>query len=178
MRIITRRTPIATGLPFEVADLQLHIRTDEYGIERYGQTAAAELEHFAQVALLHQRINLTILAPDDSAVIQLPIGPSYADTVPTVKLDALAFTGFDFHGGLHPHITWHTSYFDAAPALLEIEYQAGFGTDASDVPPDLLQALLDQAALHFDGRSPMDAKSLTTSPHMARVGARYRGVKV
>ncbi len=37
---------------------------------------------------------------------------------------------------------------------------------------------MDQAALHYDGRSPMGAKSLTTSPHMARVAARYRGVQV
>jgi len=37
---------------------------------------------------------------------------------------------------------------------------------------------MDQVALHYDGRSPMDAKSLTTSPHMARVAARYRGVQV
>ncbi|SIS93432.1 hypothetical protein SAMN05878426_1206 [Phaeovulum vinaykumarii] len=36
---------------------------------------------------------------------------------------------------------------------------------------------MDQAALHYDGRSPMDAKALSTSPHMARVGARYRGVQ-
>lgn len=178
MRVFTNRTPIATGLPFEVADLQLHIRTDEDGIERYGQTAAAELEHFAQVALLHQRINLTILAPDDSPGVHLPIGPSYAGNVPTVKLDAVPFTGFDFYSGKHPQITWQPSYFDAAPSLVEIEYEAGFGTQASDVPPDLVQALLDQAALHFDGRSPMDGKSLTTSPHMARVGARYRGVKL
>lgn len=178
MRVTTRRTPIATGLPFDVADLQLHIRTDEDGLDRYGLTAAGELEHFAQVALLHQKINLTILAPDDSQGIHLPIGPSYANTAPTVKLDAVPFTGFDFYSGQHPHITWHASYFDAAPSLVQIEYEAGFGTQASDVPPDLVQALLDQAALHFDGRSPMDTKSLTTSPHMARVGARYRGVKI
>ena len=178
MKVITKRTPIATDLPVSVPDLKFHIRTDEDGIERYGQTAAAEVEHFAQVGLLHQRINLTILAPDDSEGIQLPIGPSYADTVPTVKLDAVPFTGFDFYSGLHPHITWHRSYFDAAPSLVEIEYEAGFGAQASDIPPDLTQAILDQAALHFDGRSPMDGKSLTTSPHMARVGARYRGVKV
>lgn len=176
--MITSRTPIAMGLPFLCDDLELHLRADEVGIARYGQTAAAELEHFAQVALLHQRINVTILAPDDSLGIQLPIGPSYADTVPLVKLDGADFINFNFHGGLYPHITWQTSYFDAAPSLVQIEYQAGFGTEPSDVPPDLLQALLDQAALHFDGRSPMDAKSLTTSPHMARIGARYRGVRV
>lgn len=93
-------------------------------------------------------------------------------------IDGDAFSAFDFVGGNRPYIRWLASYHDLTPSRMTIEYQAGFGTAASDIPEDLAQALMDQAALHYDGRSPMDAKSLTTSPHMARIGARYRGVQV
>ena len=80
--------------------------------------------------------------------------------------------------GVRPYLRWQDAYHDLTPRQVTIEYQAGFGATATDIPYDLAQALMDQAALHYDGRSPMDAKSLTTSPHMARIGARYRGVQV
>ncbi len=102
----------------------------------------------------------------------MDLSPCDAALTPT------AFAAFDFVGGNRPYIRWLADYHDLTPSRMTIEYQIGFGDAAADVPPDLAKALMDQASLHYDGRSPMDAKSLTTSPHMARAGARYRGVQV
>lgn len=120
---------------------------------------------------------MTIFDPGQDIGLRLPIGPVADDDTPTVTIDGEAFTGFDFVGGIRPYIRWHSDYHGLTPSRMTIEYQAGFGAAASDIPDDLAQALMDQAALHYDGRSPMDAKSLTTSPHMQRIGARYRGVQ-
>ena len=95
-----------------------------------------------------------------------------------MTIEGVPFTQFTFFSGIRPCIWFKPEYRHTKPSQVAIEYQAGFGADASSIPPDLAQALMDQAALHYDGRSPMDAKSLTTSPHMARIGARYRGVQL
>lgn len=182
MKMLVHRTAGAAALPFTLDDLKLHLRAsddaEDTAVQNIGLTAAAEIEQFAQIALLTQTIRVTIFSPAQEYGLNLPIGPVADDDVPTVTIDGEVFTAFDFVGGNRPYIRWLASYYNLTPSRISIEYQAGFGTDAADVPPDLAQALMDQAALHYDGRSPMDAKSLTTSPHMARVGARYRGVQV
>jgi hypothetical protein len=95
----------------------------------------------------------------------------------TCTIDAQPFTDFELVTGNRPYLRLGPSWYDMTPSRMSVEYVAGFGDAASDIPPDLAQAHADQAALHYDGRSPMDAKSLTSSPHMARIGARYRGVR-
>ncbi|MEM1430149.1 MAG: hypothetical protein AAGG09_11885 [Pseudomonadota bacterium] len=182
MKMLVHRTAGGAALPFVLYGLKLHLRVpddaEDTAIQNIGETAAAEIEQFAQIALLTQTIRVTIFNPSREYGLSLPIGPVADDDVPTVTIDGEAFTAFDFVGGNRPYIRWLADYHDLTASRMTIEYQAGFGAAAADVPPDLAQALMDQAALHYDGRSPMDAKSLTTSPHMARVGARYRGVQV
>lgn len=182
MKMLVHRTPGGAALPFDLDELKLHLRapddSEDTAITSMGKTAAAEIEQFAQIALLTQTIRVTIFSPGQDYGLRLPIGPVADDDTPTVTIDGEAFTAFDFASGDRPYIRWLADYFDLTPSRMIIEYQAGFGAEATDVPPDLAQALMDQAALHYDGRSPMDAKSLTTSPHMARIGARYRGVQV
>jgi uncharacterized phiE125 gp8 family phage protein len=182
MKMLVHRTAGGAALPFILDDLKLHLRVpddaEDTAVQNIGLTAAAEIEQFAQIALLTQTIRVTLFNPTQEYGLSLPIGPVADEDVPTVTIDGEAFTAFDFVGGNRPYIRWLASYYDLTPSRINIEYQAGFGADASDVPSDLAQALMDQAALHYDGRSPMEAKSLTTSPHMARVGARYRGVQV
>lgn len=182
MKMLVHRTPGGAALPFVLDELKLHLRapddSEDTAITNMGKTAAAEIEQFAQIALLTQTIRVTIFNPGQDYGLRLPIGPVAEDEIPTLMIDGVAFTAFDFAYGDRPYIRWLADYFDLTPSRMIIEYQAGFGAAASDVPPDLAQALMDQAALHYDGRSPMDAKSLTTSPHMARIGARYRGVQV
>lgn len=182
MKVIVNRTALEASLPVLVQDVKKHLRVDHHDenelIHRMTVTAVKELEQFAQIALLRQSVSVIYLSPSPDPILRLPIGPSYGEQPPSVKLDGEGFTDFDFIGGLRPHIRWHASYHGLAPSMVEIEYDAGFGASKSDVPPDLIEALVDQAALHYDGRSPMDTRSLTTSPHMARIGARYRGVNI
>lgn len=182
MKMLVHRTAGGAALPFVLDNLKLHLRVsddaEDTAIQNIGETAAAEIEQFAQIALLTQTVRVTIFRPTDSGGLSLPIGPVADEDVPTVTIDGEAFTAFDFIGGNRPYIRWLAEYDNLEHSRVTIEYQAGFGATASDVPSDLAQALMDQAALHYDGRSPMEAKSLTTSPHMARVGARYRGVQV
>lgn len=197
MKMLVHRTANSQALPFDLDDVKLHLRVaddaENDAITNIALTAAAEIEHFAQIAFLTQTIRVSIFDPVLESGLHLPIGPGVTAVTPiegsvtavtpsdwgvtAVTLDGEAFTDFTLVGGIRPYIHWKPSFFDRVPHLLEIDYLAGFGPDASHVPDDLSQALMDQAALHYDGRSPMDAKSLTTSPHMARIGARYRGVR-
>jgi uncharacterized phiE125 gp8 family phage protein len=182
MKMLVNRTAISAGLPFDLESVKSHVRvsddTDDAAITNIGRTAADELEQFAQIALLFQTIRVNIIDPTLHRVLSLPIGPVADADSPSVTLDGAAFTGFTFFGGIRPCIWFQPESRNMTPSQITVEYQAGFGADASSIPPDLAQALMDQAALHYDGRSPMDAKSLTTSPHMARIGARYRGVQL
>ena len=182
MKMLVHRSAGSLEPPFVLNDLRSHIRVsdefDDVAITNMGYTAAAELEQFAQIALLTQTIRVTIFNPAQEYGLSLPIGPVAEEGLPTVTIDSEGFTAFEFVGGNRPYIRWLSSFYDLTPSRIIIEYQAGFGASASDIPPDLVQALMDQAALLYDSRSPMDAKSLTVSPHMARVGARYRGVQI
>jgi uncharacterized phiE125 gp8 family phage protein len=182
MKMLVHRTPVAVAQPFDLDPVKLHLRVDhdedDTAITNMGHTAAAEIEQFAQIALLTQTIRVTIFDPCIGTYLNLPIGPVADDEAPTVTIDGEAFTGFELIGGNRPVIRWLTGYPDAPPGRMTITYLAGFGATAADIPADLAQALMDQAALHYDARSPMDARMLTTSPHMARIGARYRGVQL
>lgn len=182
MKMLVHRTRHGLGDLFSLRELKDHLRvsddSEDAAIALIGETAAAEIEQFAQVALVTQTVRVTIFNPSCESGLSLPIGPVADGAVPTVTVDGEAFASFDFVGGLRPYIYWVSEFAKLAPRRLTIEYIAGFGDSFNHVPADLSQALMDQAALHYDGRSPMDAKTLTTSPHMARVSARYRGVQL
>lgn len=182
MKMLVTRTPASATEPFTLDEVKQHCRVDhsedDEAIRTIAWTAAQELEQFAQIALLNQTIRVTIYDPFFERGLRLPIGPVADGIVPTVEVDGGDFTAFDFTGGNHPFIQWGSAFHALTPELLVIEYQAGFGEAATAIPNDLAQALMDQSALHYDGRSPMFSKSLTTSPHMARIGAKYRGVQL
>ncbi|MBL4917751.1 head-tail connector protein [Szabonella alba] len=180
MKMLVHRVSTVEAPPFDLATIKTHMRIsfDDHDdvINNIGHAAAAEIEHFAQVAFLTQIIRVTIFDPALTSGLRLPVGPVAEDATITVTIDGEAFTGFAFAGGNRPYINWKRPWFDLNPTRVNIEYQAGFGATHEAIPHDLAQALMDQAALHYDGRSPMSAKELTMSPHMARIGARYRGV--
>ena len=185
MKILTGRTPVANDAPFRLSDVKAHLRVvhseEDAAIANMAWTAAAEIEHFAQIALVDQLIRVTIFDPSPTAsMISLPIGPARADTVATVLVDGLPFTDFELVPGHRPFLHLKAGFFerDPIPGRMSIEYIAGFGGTAAAIPRDLAQAIADQAAVHFDNRAPHDARALTTSPHMQRIGARYRGVKI
>ena len=185
MKMLTSRMPVANDAPFRLSDVKAHLRVvhseEDAAIAAMAWTAAAEIEHFAQIALIDQMIRVTIFDPSPTAsMISLPIGPARADTVATVLVDGLPFTDFELVPGHRPFLHLKAGFFDRdpIPARMSIEYIAGFGGTAAAIPFDLAQAIVDQAAVHFDNRAPNDARALTTSPHMQRIGARYRGVKI
>ena len=185
MKILTGRTPVANDAPFRLSDVKAHLRVvhseEDAAIAAMAWTAAAEIEHFAQIALIDQMIRVTIFDPSPTAsMISLPIGPARADTVATVLVDGLPFTDFELVPGHRPFLHLKAGFFerDPIPGRMSIEYIAGFGGTAAAIPRDLAQAIADQAAVHFDNRAPNDARALTTSPHMQRIGARYRGIKI
>lgn len=181
MRMLVNREATA-AVPSDLTAVKLHLRVDgdaeDAAITKMWRTAAAEFEHLAQIALLTQAVRVMIINPAANRLLALPIGPALGGDAPAVTIDGTAFTDFDFIGGVRPLIRWGESFASLRPELIEIEYQAGFGATDASIPEDVAQAIMDQAALHYDGRSPMDAKSLTTSPHMARIAARYRGVQL
>ncbi|EAP84901.1 phage head-tail connector protein [Sulfitobacter sp. EE-36] len=182
MKMHLHRSYVSAQLPFDLDLVKLHLRVadddDDSAISYIAKTAAREIEQFAQIALLTQTISVTLFDPTLDRILTLPIGPAADDAITTVTVEGEPFTAFTFFGGIRPCMWFRPEYRHTTPSQVTIEYQAGFGDDASSIPPDLAQALMDQAALHYDGRSPMDARSLTTSPHMARIGARYRGVQL
>lgn len=184
MTTIIERQPIATALPYDLDALKIHFRVDHSFeddlIRAMGATAAAELEDAAQVALLTQTIRLTIFAPrrDADDFLRLPIGPMAADTVPIVTIDGEGFTDFQAIPGNKPGIYWGETYTARDHDRVSIEYMAGFGTEESDVPRDLSMALNDQALMLYEARGATDNRLRVSSPHMARVASRYRGVRV
>ena len=182
MKMLVHRTDASAAAPFDLEPIKTYLRVthsdEDIAITQMAWTAAREIEHFAQIALLNQTIRVTIFDPRHEYALNLPIGPVSEGDNPTVTIDGEPFTGFEFVSGHRPYLRWLASHYELYPGRTVVEYQAGFGATDYDIPHDLAQAIMDQTALHYDGRSPMDAKSLTTSPHMARVGARYRGVQV
>lgn len=183
MKMIVHRDPVSEAEPFVTDDVRsaLRLEPDESELvaeaNRIALAAAMDVEGFAQIALLTQSIRVTIFEPRQEYATRLPIGPVAQDHVPTVTIDGEPFTAFEVEGGNRAYLRWLAPYYELTPSRMVITYTAGFGDTAQHIPSDLAQAVLDQVALLFDGRSPVDAKHLTSSPHMARIGARYRGVR-
>lgn len=183
MKMLVNREYIGNSQPFDLDRVKLHLRVDhddeDAEILNMGFAAASDVEAFAQIALLNQTIRLNIFEPTLGGYgLHLPIGPVLAPETVAISIDGEAFDGFEALGGGRPYVRWLSSYHDLTPSRISIEYTAGYGEAAGDIPNDLQLAIMDQAAAMYDGRSPSDAKTPTTSPHMARIGARYRGVSV
>lgn len=183
MKTIVHRVATSQLDPFTLSDIKDYLRVthddEDFAITQMARAAAAELEHFAQIALLTQTIRVTVFDPaSGQTYLSLPIGPVPEGAVATVTIDGEAFTAFDLVTGARPSIRWLASYFDLQPTRVTVEYQAGFSSTVADIPPDLTQAIKDQTCLQYDGRSPFEKNILTASPQFARVGARHRGVSI
>ena len=181
-QMLVHRTPQAINAsPVSLLSVKQRIRVDydedDQLIEGLILAAMADIEDLAQIAVLTQTIRVTVFSPGYETTLFLPIGPALQPEAVTVTLDGEPFTGFEMITGNRPSIRFFASYPDPAPSRLQVEYQAGFGTDAQSVPRDLQLAITDQVALMYDTAGQADAKALSTSPHMARVAARYRGLR-
>lgn len=178
--MIIQRTPISTVQPFDLAEVLLHCRANDdpyfvQEVERMALAAAAELEVYAQIALLTQTVTVTLENGPSRSWFELPVAPLNDPLSVVVTADGIAFESFAVVAGSRPAVR----FTDGRPCgLVVITYEAGFGETAADIPPDLRNAICDQASAYFDMRGAGDGKSNGMSPHMARVAARYRRVSL
>ncbi|WP_333830451.1 hypothetical protein [Pararhodobacter sp.] len=175
--MIIQRTPLTEALPFDLQAVATHCRADYFEflpeLSRMALSAASELEAYAQIALLDQTITVTLDGPIRKATFPLPVAPLIDPLSVAVTVDGTPTDSFAVVAGLRPAIR----FTDGKPCgVVVIEYQAGFGDTADDLPPDIANAICDQAAALFDMRGADDFKSNGMSPHMARIAARYRRV--
>lgn len=182
MKMIVQRTPISTNTPFSLSEIKEYTwitgNDTDASLEKMAWEAVAEVESFAQIALLRQTIRLTIFDGVLGDGLSLPVGPMLDGAPLTVTLDGTATTAFDVVPGNRPYLSWETALRGGAHRRMVIEYDAGFGDEASDVPEDLGQAIIDQAYMIYDGRSIDEVLSRRRSMQLARVAARYRGVSL
>ncbi|MCF1472874.1 hypothetical protein FS763_13085 [Agrobacterium vitis] len=150
MTITTLTPPQAEPLTLVDVKAQLKIDTDDEDDLLSGLITAARLHLEAETGLCLMRQSLRLYLDDwpDSEVIQLPKGP-----VQTID----AVTVFDENGDeLHVLLKDHLLDGQARPARLwlrerplpgrpingiEIDFTAGFGTAATDVPDTLRRAM-------------------------------------
>lgn len=179
MRTIDR-TPIATGDPVSITELQEHMRLDDdlvTGAHAYSQAAAREIEAYCAIALLTQSITCTtdnLPAPD----VALPIGPVASDAAITVALVEMDGTttpitaGYWLEGGRYPVLHLPTT----PGGRLRITYVAGYGDTSTDIPADLRMAICDLASRLYDFRASDKAPAMPAAT--GRICARYRRVKL
>lgn len=183
MKMLVHRTPEnVSAAPVGLLSVKSHCRVDyeedDQLLEGLILSAMADIEDAAQIAVMTQTVRVTIFAPGHDGYLILPIGPALQPDSVTVTLDGEPFTGFEFVTGNRPMIRWLASYPDPSPDRLQVEYVAGFGSTPQHIPRDIQLAITDQAAVLYEARGQLDPKYLTTSGHLARVAARYRGVRV
>jgi len=176
--MIIQRTPLTVALPFDLEAVAAHCRADdapefEAEVLRMASAAASEFEAYAQIALLDQSITVTLDGPIRKAMFALPIAPLIDPLSLAVTVDGTPTDSFAVVAGLRPAIR----FTEGKPSgCVVIEYRAGFGETADDLPADIANAICDQASAYFDMRGADDFKSNGMSPHMARIAARYRRV--
>lgn len=147
---------------------------DDMAIQRMANAAAREAEDFAQIALLSQAVRVTLEAWPRGHSFRLPISPLLDWESVTVTADGEPFEDFSTLTGHRPELRITA----ARPCgQIVIEYVAGYGERAEDIPEDLRLAVMDQAAAYYDARGPGDPRAQAQSPHFARIIGRYRGVR-
>lgn len=171
-----------TGPAYALADVKAYARVDASDedalIGGLASTAAAEVEHYCDMALITQTITATTGAwPGQS--ISLPVGPLAAEpnvTVAQIELDGTTTdisSGWWVEGGRYPRL----HFIDTEPAgPLRITYAAGYGDTAASIPTDLAHAIMDHTVRLYEMRGDTEAGKPGLSPAAARIAARYRRV--
>lgn len=170
----------AVTLDSAKAQARIDFADDDLELMRMIGAATRELEERASLAVLRQTIRLRLEGWPESGLIRLPIGPVLDGASFTVTADGAAVEAVDLLPGLRPDLMLtHLVTDTLAEAEVVVEYEAGWGTVASDVPDDIAHAILDQVSSYYDLRGGgMARRDVPLSPHMARIAARYRGVRL
>lgn len=148
-------------------------------IEEMLDTATRELEEHAALAIRTQTIRLRLDGWPESGVIDLPIGPVQDGASFTVSANGAPVAAVDLLAGRRGALMLtHLVTEDLLGAEVVVEYKAGFGPDVTDVPADIAQAARDQVAAYYIQRGAPERRETSSSAHMARIAARYRGVRI
>lgn len=135
---------------------------------------AREAEDYGQIALINQTIRVTLPCWPRAMIFNLPIAPLLDWSTVTVTADGEAFDDYAVMTGRRPALRLSGS---RPQGVIVIEYVAGFGDAAGDIPGDLRKAMLDQVSVYYDTRGAVDKQAVSLSPHFARILGRYRGVR-
>ena len=183
--MIVTRTPLTTAAPYDLDAVKLHARVDgdddDASLALMARAAAREIEAHCGLALLAQRITVTL--SDWCCRIALPVGPFWPEGLAEHPLMVEAIdeagnvtphpAGWWIEGGRYPVL--HLDAVDGDD--LVITYPAGFGDTAGSIPADLRLAIMDQAARSYDLRGAEDGVQ-GLSLAASRIAARYRRVAV
>lgn len=178
--------------PVSLAEAKAHARIDgdaEDGlVETLIAAARIHIESLTARALIAQGWRAVLDAWPTSRVVNLPVSPLMALTTVTAYDADGAGTELDlaqFQMEVAPARLLLPLAVDGAPTLrerqgLEIDYVAGYGADAEDVPADLRQALLALVAYWYQNR---DAVVIAGSGALVpsgfdRMVAPYRVVRI
>ena len=176
---VKRGEPV--GNPVLVSEVKEHLRIDHHEenehLLRIAQAAVQQFEHLGQVAVIKQQIEVTAINPVYH--FPLPIGPLSDIASLTVTADGVQQLNLEMAPGFSRDTIILWCLHDVPEgAVWKFQYMAGLAEDRSTVPADIKLAIMDQAALLYDGRAPFHRKDLEYSPHMVRIAARYRGVRL
>jgi hypothetical protein len=175
--MIVSRTPISTAAPFDLPAVKAHLRIDrpddDDALEAMARAVVAELEGYAQLALLDQAINVNLPAWPSLDDWPLPVAPLLDPASVSITVGGTPFGEFGVVPGLRP-VLYPTGIIPEGRVV--IGYTAGFGPSWADIPADLRLAILDQVAAACDWRGNPELSGTGLSPHTARIAARYRRV--
>lgn len=180
--------------PVTLAEARAFLRVDETAEDGLIATliAAARLhiEGTTARALIAQSWRLVLDCWPADRVVPLPVGPVMSLTAVTAY-DAddapheLALDQFLAETGVTPARLLLPRAIEGMPVLrerqgIEIDYAAGYGTDAADVPTDLRQALLVLVAYWFEHRDAviMAGSGSVVPSGFERMLAPYRRVRL
>lgn len=154
-------------------------------ILRYLRAAITTVESQTSKALLQRRFRMRLSALRDLAAQALPVGP--VQTVVSVALtdrDGVVTTvepsRYRLDQDLHRSMLRANGWALPAPpsgGTVEIEFEAGFGSDWQDVPGDLAQAVMLLTAQYHEFRQPGDARGQAMPFGVADLLARWRVVR-
>lgn len=176
--MIIERLSRPNALAFDLSEAKSHAHVtddfEDFDFARMIEAATREAEEYAQIALLSQYIRVVLPCWPRALTISLPITPLLDWSTVTVTANGVGFDDFSVITGQRPAL--RLSAGRPAGEVI-IDYQAGYGDQAGDIPADLRHALLDQIATYYDARGAVDRSTITLSPHFARIVGRLRGVR-
>ena len=172
--------------PLSLADLKAHLRvdgSDEDGLlEGLIRTARDHLERTTALCLINRTMRLYADGWPETGPLELTRGPVVSVSGVTAyagdgSASAVSLAGHVLDGEARPARLWLAARPDAVRAVhgIEVDFIAGFGETANDVPDGLKRALMTHAALMYEFRAhvPLDMQPAAVPEGYDRLVAPY-----